>query len=180
MAAIVRGNAHAAYTQSSTGQDIPSHQVVVLGDGEGNLLHTTASGSGDGTVLLGGAVTLLAMPNAAYTAADSPKVFTTDAVTYGALDITVASFQGGTTPSITFFLERQGADGAWYQILTTSAVSSALVISVDISPGLNGTYSAPPGSAVQHAVFTHSARLRWTIAGAPTSVTFSASFIGRS
>lgn len=44
MAKLVRGCAHAAYTESSDGQDIPSHQVVVLGDGEGNLL-TSASGA---------------------------------------------------------------------------------------------------------------------------------------
>lgn len=151
----------------------------VLVDVNGNLLRTVDAGAGDGTSFLGGAVTLLAMANAPYGATDSPKTFATDGITYGALDINVASFQGGTSPSITFFLERQGADTLWYQILTTSAVSSALTISVDISPALNGSYSAPPGSAVQHAVFTHSARLRWTIAGAPTSVTFSASFIGR-
>jgi len=57
MAAVVKGHGHAAVTRSSVNPDIPSHQVVVLGDGEGNLAALaggalpTSSGSGPNTSL---------------------------------------------------------------------------------------------------------------------------------
>ncbi len=156
-------------------------QVAALGDVNGNVLRTVDAGASDGTSFLGGAVTLIALPSAAYTGADSPKTCATAGITYGALDLTVTSFTGGSSPTITFWLEREGADTVWYQILTTGAINAATTISVDISPGLNGSYAGPPSSTVQHAVFTASTRLRWALGGsvAPTAVTFSASFIGR-
>lgn len=109
-------------------------------------------------------------------------VFDTTGWTYAAWDMTLTSFTGGTTPTINFFLERQGADTNWYQIATTSALNSApQTISVDISPGLNGSVSGPLTSTVQHNVFTNTARLRWVFGGGAnaTSIAFSASIIGR-
>ncbi len=158
-----------------------TEQVVALGDVNGNLIRTSDDGASGGTSFLGGAVTLIALQSAAYTAANSPATCATDGITYGALDMTVTSFTGGTTPTVTFFFERLAADGVWYQILTTGAINAATTISVDISPALTGSYSGPPSSTQQHAVFTKQARLRWTFGGspAPTAVTFSASFIGR-
>jgi hypothetical protein len=52
---------------------------------------------------------------------------------------------------------------------------------VDISPGLNGSFSGPIGSTIQHNVFSNTARFRWTLGGgvAPTAVTFSVSIVGR-
>lgn len=149
-------------------------------DVNGNLVRTASAG--DGTSYLGGSLTLIALASAARDTSSSPVTCSTAGITYGALDITVTSINGGaSTPSITFFLERQGADGVWYQLFTTGAVTGALTISVDISPDLNAVYSAPPGSAQQHALFGASARLRWTFGGGtpPTNVTFSASLIGR-
>lgn len=179
MAAIVRGNAHAAYTQSSTGQDIPSHQVVVLGDGEGNLLRSTAAG--DGTSFLGGAVNLVTLTAAGgpYTAAQSPSTFSTAGVSSLAFDVTVTSFNGGTAPSIQFFIDRLGADGVWYNILQSQTFTAAGTNSADIGPGFSNSFSPPNG--VQHAVLTQQARLRWVFAGTaqPTSVVFSASVVGR-
>lgn len=111
---------------------------------------------------------------------DSGSIDTTRISSAG-LDINVTAINGGTTPNIVFFLERQGGDGNWYQILTTGNVTTALTVSVDISPGLTGSYQAPPSSAQQHAVFTKAARVRWTLGGGvpPTSVAFTASFVGR-
>lgn len=180
MAAIISGSGHAAVTQGVTNPGSPAAMAVALTDGEGNLLRSTALG--DGTAALGGAVTLLALPSAAYTSTvPASCTFATDAVAYAALDLTLTSFTGGTAPTITYFFERQGADGAWYQILSTGALSTAQLISVDVSPGLNGSFSGPPSSTIQHNVFTHAARLRWTFGGtaSPTAVTFSASIVGR-
>jgi hypothetical protein len=116
------------------------------------------------------------------TGVDDGIVFDTSDTTYAAWDMTVTAITGGaSTPSITFFLDRQGADGVWYQIATTSAITSPGTVSIDISPALNGSVSGPLTSTVQHNVFTRKGRLRWTFGGGtpPTSVTFSASIIGR-
>lgn len=125
---------------------------------------------------------LLTLPSAAYTAT-VPAAATVDTtgITYLAWDITLTSFTGGTAPTITFILERQGTDGNWYQVSSTGALNSApQTISVDISPGLAGTTAAPLTSTTQHAVLTQTARMRWTFGGTanPTAVTFSASLVG--
>lgn len=180
MATIVSGSANAARTQGVTNPSTPAAMAVALTDGEGNLLRSTALG--DGTAALGAAGTLLALPSAAYTSTvPTAATFATDWVTYAAVDITLASFTGGTAPAISFFFERQGADGVWYQIFTTGALTTPQTISVDVSPALNGSVSGPLSSTVQHNVFSHSARLRWTFGGTavPTAVTFSASVVGR-
>ncbi len=135
------------------------------------------------TVLSSRAVGLLALPSAARDTTTSPQVFDTSDISYAAWDLTLTSFTGGTSPTVTFFLERLGLDGNWYQIGTTSAMNSApTTVSVDISPALNSTMQAPLLSTAQHNVFTFQARLRWTFGGtvAPTAVTFSSSIVGRS
>lgn len=126
-----------------------------------------------------GAQVLLAMGSAAYGTASSPQLFSTMYITYAALDMTLTSVAGGTAPTVNFFLERQGADSNWYQILSTSAQSTAQTVSVDISPGLNGVVQGPLSSTVQHNVFTQAARLRWVFGGGATAATFTASVIGR-
>lgn len=161
-----------------TGIQIPFRGLC---DINGNVIRTSDAGVGDGTAFFGGAVTLLSMASAAVTTATNSISFVTDGITYAAWDMTITSFTGGTSPTIQFWLERQGADGAWYQIGTTSAISSPTTVSCDISPGLNGSISGPLSSTVQHNVFTHTARLRWAFGGSvnPTAVTFSASIVGR-
>lgn len=122
---------------------------------------------------------LVALPSAAYVAAGSPIVFSTNQITYIAFDVTVTSFTGGTAPNIQFFIDRLGlADGLWYNIMSTATISTATFNTWDLGPGFAST-SPPNGSA--HAVFTTQARLRWAFGGtaAPTAVTFSASVIGR-
>lgn len=122
---------------------------------------------------------LVGLPSAAYTASNSPITFNTNQVTYIAFDFTVTSFTGGTAPSIQFFIDRQGvADGVWYNVLSTSAITSATFNTWDLGPGF--TSAAGPNGSI-HAIFTNQGRLRWTFGGsvAPTAVTFSASIIGR-
>lgn len=114
--------------------------------------------------------TVLSRPDAAETAAGNSGALAATNVARLAVDLTVVSFTGGTAPTITFLVERQGADGKWYQLWTSGAQST---------PGATST-SIGDGCTVTH-VPTGSVRLRWTFGGtvAPTSVTFSASIIGR-
>lgn len=157
-------------------------QTVALADINQNLLRTADAGVSDGTSFLGGAVTLMLLPSAAYTTSiPANATFSTAGITYGALDFNVTAFTGGTNPSITFFLDRLAADGLWYNIFASNAETTPVAYSVDLSPSVTAqTTSNPnsPGAAI-HCVFTSQGRFRWTFAGAPTSVTFSASIIGR-
>ena len=126
------------------------------------------------------AKTLIALPDASRPTGSAVVVDTTE-TTYGALDVTLTSFSGGSSPSATFALERQGADGVFYQVWTSGATSTATVWSIDLSPsGSVQTVSNPnsPASAF-HCVFTATARFTYAFGGSPTSVRFSASLIGR-
>lgn len=119
---------------------------------------------------------LVAVPSAAYTTTSGTITFNTNQVTYMALDITITSFTGGTAPNITFFIDRLGpADGVWYNVYSTGALTGAGATSMDIGPG----FAAATGT--QHAVFTTQGRLRWAFGGtaSPTAVTYSVSAIGR-
>ena len=124
-----------------------------------------------------GSKVLLAMPQAAYDASTSPRQFSTAELENLAWDLNVVSFAGGTSPSITFILERLTANGDWSQILTTGTIGSATNWGIDIGPGF-ATFAAP-NTLTQHAVLTDQGRIRWVLAGAPTSVTFSVSIMGR-
>jgi len=108
--------------------------------------------------------------------------FNTAGVTAVAVDATAYAQAGGTTPTLTLAIDRQGADGQWYQVWTSGAASLAsfpATVTANIGP-YSGTYAAGTVN-FQAAVFTNQARLRWLFGGAPapTSVTFSASVIGR-
>jgi hypothetical protein len=89
-----------------------------------------------------------------------------------AVDITLTSFTGGTTPSVTFYVDRLGNDGAWYRLWTSAALTAAGPTSASIGPGQSGTNAAP-------GVLTGTCRFGWSSTGAPTSITFSASVSGR-
>lgn len=128
------------------------------------------------------AVPLLSLPaiTGGYTAG-ATVVFDTSEVTYAALDVTLTSFTGGSTPSANFTLQRQGLDGVWYTVWTSTPQTTAITYSIDFSPsvalGTTGNPNAP--SASVHNVFTTTGRFVYAFAGSPTSVNFSASMIGR-
>ena len=97
------------------------------------------------------------------------------------IDIFVSSFTG---TSITFFVDRQGTDGRWYNVASGTAISAAstgtagnggTVVaggqSFSIGPGL----SSAGGTALG---LGKAMRVRWT--GTITSVTFTLSVIGKS
>lgn len=159
-------------------------QIVVLGDqANSNLLRTVDAGVSDGTSFLGGAVTLYALAGAAQATSGS-QAFSTAGLTLLAVDITITSFTGGTTPTIVFNLDRLGADGVWYNVWpgnTTGQAQGAsglpVAFSVDVVPSGGTSWSPPNGT--QHGVLTTQARFRWTTTGSPTAVTFSVSIVGR-
>lgn len=122
------------------------------------------------------ATTLLVVPSAAYTSANTGTAFSTSNITYLAVDMNVTALTGGTSPAVNFFLQRLGADGVWYLVSSLPAISTVSTVTFDVGPGFAST-GLPNGT--QHAVFTTQARFGWTFTGAPTSVTFSASVVGR-
>ena len=123
---------------------------------------------------------LVALPAGSYKSGGA-LTFDTTTFMHAALDITLTSFTGGTTPSVTFALDRQGNDGEWYPVWNSGATTTATVWSIDLCPSIaqqtTGNQNAPT-SAV-HVVWTNSARFTWSFAGSPTSVQFSVSLIGR-
>jgi hypothetical protein len=82
-----------------------------------------------------------------------------------AVDINATAGVG--SPSMVFYLDRLGADGNWYPIYTSSAVTGVSQTSTSVGPGC-ATDQLP----------TNTVRLRWVL-GSGTSLTFSASLVGR-
>lgn len=111
--------------------------------------------------------TLLNQASGAQTASGNSAALDASGVTAVEVDVNITAVSG-TTPSATFVVERQGADGVWYVVATSPAITAA------------GTWttSIGPGCSVAHEL-TDSIRLRWTITGTTPSFTFSASITGR-
>lgn len=128
-----------------------------------------------------GPQTLLSLTSGSYGPAES-HTFSTAQVANFAIDMTITSLTGGTTPSITLFVERQGADGNWYPVISSSGVTFSSgfpqVISIDIGEW-SLSASGPFNSAAQHNAPTYTGRIRWTTTGSPTAVVLSASVVGR-
>lgn len=134
-----------------------------------------------------GCTLLMYLPSAAYGSATIPYYpFSTQYITNCSFDATVTAFTGGSSPTITFVFERQGADGNWYPILPLSGsgvvtVSVPTTVSLDIgliAQSITGGGPSPVYGAA-HSVFTPTSRVRWAYAGTPSSVTFSLSLYGR-
>lgn len=86
-----------------------------------------------------------------------------------AVDVNLTGKQG-TSPTIQFFIDRLGADGIYYNIWSSSSVSSTpTTVSASIGAGLASTPSF--GGTIQ---------FRWTIGGSATpGFTYSVSIIGK-
>ena len=91
-----------------------------------------------------------------------------NSVEYLAVDVSVTAVSG-TTPSMLLYIERQGADGNWYPIWTSSAITAVGLTSTSIGSGM--TIPAALGSTI---------RLRWAITGTTPSFTLTASLVGTS
>jgi len=115
--------------------------------------------------------TILSLASAAYTASGVTGPLPTASVTELAVDANVTTITGGTSPSITFYLDRLGADGVWYRMWTSAAVIVAGSVSTSVDPNGGAT----------DAVLTDACRFGWTFGGtvAATSITFSASVVVR-
>lgn len=155
---------------------MPFNPVFTPVDNLGNPLKAIPNGDGTSSLVASAASTVqtfITYPTATPEAASNTGVsFSTATVSSLAVDITLASFTGGTTPTVTFFVDRLGSDGVWYRIWTSSALNSAGVTSIQIGP-------FPSGTGIFTAVLTGTARFGWSSTGAPTAITFSASVIGR-
>jgi hypothetical protein len=90
------------------------------------------------------------------------------AVDYISLDINISAIGGSASLSVTFYIDRQGLDGNWYNIYSSSAQTSTGTITANLGPGLGTNVSL--GSVI---------RLRWVLAGTAPSATFSGSIIGK-
>ena len=126
-----------------------------------------------------GVTPLYAHALAAETAATGSSSLDTRFVASLAVDINVTALTGGTSPTIQFWVDRLGADSNWYNVWTSGTTGVAALYSVDIGAfSLNYSY---PTTQAQHAVLTGTTRFRWAFGGTanPTSVTFSASVVGR-
>lgn len=157
-----------------TGQPGPSNSVV---SPQGGMTYPVMAPADPTGKLAMGCSTLLAIPSAAYSTASTlnPSVFSTQYINATTLDISITASSGGTNPTVTFFYDRQGADGVWYNILSTPATVPTVTYSIDVGP-FSVTYGGT--NTAQHNVFTQSARLRWTTSQ-PSTITFSASVVGR-
>jgi len=123
---------------------------------------------------------LFSQPATAITASEVINAFATpyDGVTTLAVDITISAVSGTGTPTMTLFLERQGADGNWYQIWTSAAQTATGAISLSMGPAMVGTNVTGATTAVG-VVLTANARLRCTVSGTNPSFTTSVSIEGR-
>lgn len=123
-------------------------------------------------------VLFAALPGSILTASGN-QTFSTNQISYIAFDVTVTAVTGGTAPTVQFFIDRLSNDGStWFNVMSTQSFTTAALNSWDLGPGFAAT--SPPNGAA-HAVFTTQGRIRWVFAGTapPTSVTYSASVIGR-
>jgi len=115
--------------------------------------------------------TILSSASAPYTASGVTGPLPTYSVSELALDANVTVITGGTSPSITFYLDRLGADGVWYRMWTSAGILVAGSVSTSVDPDGGAT----------NAVLTDACRFGWTFGGtvAATSITFSASVVVR-
>ena len=150
-------------------------EPVVLADTSGNVASFTATGA-----LTTSAVSTVTSPityaSAAQAASNTGTSFSTTGATTLAVDATVTGFTGGSSPTVTFFIQRLGNDGIWYQIWASTAVAATNTVTASIGPGMTGTGTNANNVS---AVLTGTCRFGWSTTGTPTAVTFSASVVAR-
>jgi hypothetical protein len=113
------------------------------------------------------AATILTLPSLAR-AAYSSGLLTVGQYVELAFDITVTALTGGASPTVTFKVGRQGADSILYNLYNPTALSAAGSFTTSFGSGLTTNNSF--GSQIQ---------IDMVVTGAPTSITFSGSLIGK-
>src|SRR6185312_5210940 len=104
---------------------------------------------------------IVGLASTTYMANNNTPSFNTQGLSELLIDINVTSVRG-VTPSMAWFLDRQGADGLWYPCYSPTALTAAGVISTTLGPG-----------QATNQGFSNRARLRWTVAGTATNTTVS-------
>ncbi len=84
-----------------------------------------------------------------------------------ALDVNISALTG-TSPSVTFVLNRKGVDGVYYPIWTSTAQTAVGKLSTSV--GISAPVNHSLGSTL---------RLDWSVAGTGVSLSFTASLIGK-
>jgi len=143
------------------------HEVVVTPTGiyPGMALIDPVSGNPYATVASGATVLTQA------SAAQTTNGVSTNLPVAGYRELLVAAnvtASAGTTPTLTFALDSLGADGVWYTLWTSVAVTA-----------VGQTIASLGVSATTNVAFGATVRLRWTIGGTTPSFTFSVSIIGK-
>lgn len=110
---------------------------------------------------------ILNLASAARTANGDSGALTVGIYSELAVDVNISAVSG-TTPSMTLYVDRQGADGVWYTIYTSAAQTAVGTVSTSIGVG-----------AATNSAFGDVARLRWAITGTTPSFTFTASIKGK-
>jgi hypothetical protein len=87
-----------------------------------------------------------------------------------AVDVSVTSISGSSTPGIEFWWQRKGADGVYYDIYDSGAISAAGTKSATVGKG----FSYASTVAIPQSIGS-TGRLRWALTGGASSVTASAS-----
>lgn len=175
MPRIISGSGHAAVTQGVSNPSAQAAMAVALTDGEGRLL--AAVDNGDGTwSLTGGAAIPLTYAPQARTGPNTGDSFFTVGYSSLAVDVNVTAFTGGTSPSVTFFINRLAGDGLWYPVWNSGAISTVKSVSASIGPGQSGGSAGAGGFS---GVLTTQAQFGWTFSGTPTSITLSGSVAAR-
>jgi len=143
------------------------HKAVVTPTGiyPGMALVDPTSGTPYAAVLSG--ATVLNQASAAQTASGMSAALTVA----GYRELLVAAnvtAVAGTTPTLTFALDSLGADGVWYTLWTSAAVTAVGQMVAHLGVG-----------AATNVAFGATVRLRWTIGGTTPSFTFSVSIIAK-
>lgn len=167
MATVKDARTEQASVTVPTTPGVPAALVVALSDGEGNI---TSGGAG---------TTAYNLASAAQAVTNTGSSFSTVAFDSLMVDINVTAFTGGASPTITFFVERLGTDGVWYRIWPSAAVSAPGKVDVTIGAAVPTVAAGANVAQGVTAGLTAQARFGWSTTGAPTSVTFSASIVGR-
>jgi hypothetical protein len=201
MAAIVKGHGHAAVTQSSVNPDIPSHQVVVLGDGEGNLTSaplasadSLPAGSVPGTALLvyngttydrvrgsNGSVDVIT-PAAATVYSEAPVVngarLTSGNIAGGSIPNNASLFLVSVAVSVftggtnlVYSLQVQDANGNWVTVASTAAITAIGTYGFSVGPGTANGALLPSGNG--------NWRVSWVATGPFSAVTAQIGVTGR-
>lgn len=201
MSTVIRGNGSAAVTAPSNGRDIPAHQVVVLGDGEGNILATPLA-TGDSiapagvpgyAVLVYNGTTfdrLRGSNGAVNTLTQSAfSVYTETAVVNGAR-LTGGNIAGGSIPNnaslflvsvnvsvftggtnLVYSLQVQDANGNWVTVGSTATITATGTYGFSVGPGMTNGNMLPSGAG--------NWRVSWTVTGTFSAVTSQIGVTGR-